>query len=298
MMWCSLLSALYFALLILLPAHETTAQAYNLSNLQYKGIRLTIALPTVVIWFIAFLGYGSLRHYAGLVRKATEGRYFKQLADGCAWLAWSLPVTMLATYLLKSAASQWPHFHASAIIVTNYLSLLLSLAAFVLIGNAARRLLQGTPYKFSLSYIRFFVIFFALAGILYCYLVFRHLDVPGLNSSGNPYFLPVWLLVLTVIMPQLYAWFIGLLGAYELALFGKHTDGLLYRQALLYVSWGIIAVIASLIALQYINMVAPQTGYLQINAQLVANVVFCFLEAAGFGLLAAGATKLTKIEQV
>lgn len=288
----------YIALIFILPPNPDTLKLYHFTALQYQVILFAITLPTLAVWFAAFMGYAKLRQYAGYVRKTPEGPYFERLATGCKWLAWSLPVPAITTLIFNSIAAQWGDFHPTAIIVTNYLSLLLPLIAFSIIAGAARGLAAQSQARFSLANARAIVFGFVTVGVLFCFLSFRNLDLTSLTSADNPFFLPLWLMVLTVTIPYLYAWFVGSLATYELALFSKRTQGVLYRQALRYLVIGLLAVILSSIAIQYANSIEPRTGRLVLDYKLVLVLLFRIIGGLGFIALAIGASRLKKIEEV
>lgn len=296
--WCSLLIFFYTLLIFIFPANAATTHAYHLSATEYRIILFAFSLPSFFVWFTGFIGYAALRHYAYAIRKTAEGPQFKQLADGVTWLVWSMPVPTIMSLILNDIANHSHNFHPSAIIIINYVSLFLPLAAFTAISMAARNLHETTKQKMSRVHARVAMTLFIIFGVLYCYLTFHHLGITSLSSSHNLYFLPAWLLVLSLIMPYLYAWFVGALGAYKLALFGKNMPGLLYRKALLYIAWGIVAVIASSIALQYVNSVVPRTGHLVLDYRFGLNVLFRVISGVGFIMLAVGANRLKKIEEV
>jgi hypothetical protein len=294
----ALLAVSYCVLTLLLPVNHTTLQAYNLTTTQYRITQLLVIIPSLTIWFVAFLGYARFRQYASVVRTAREGGHFRQLARGCTWLAWSLPISAIATLILSAIGVRWPSLHATAIIISNYINLALPLIAFSLIGSASRGLVSDARLRFSLTNARVIMFGFLAAGVLYCYLVFRRLDLSSLGSTHNPFFLPIWLTVFTIIIPYLYVWFIGVLAAYEIAVFSKHTRGVLYRRAMSLLIGGLIAVIASSIALQYLNGVQPRLDHLVINYRLVLVVLFQCIAGIGFVLMAIGATRLKRIEEV
>lgn len=296
--WCTFLAIVYCLLIFLLPANHITMQIYHLNPLEYRLILFLISLPSILVWFAAFWGYAALRKYAHALRKTPEGVHFDKLSKGATWLAWSLPLPTIIAILLNAIANNTPNFHPSAIIIFNYISLLLPLVAFSLIGSATRGLLTTAKLKFSLTGTRSIMVVFLAFGVLYCYLTFRRFDLTSLAVSNNAYFLPIWLMVLTVIVPYLYAWFVGLLGAYEMALFSKNVQGLLYRRALRYLVVGLFAVIVSSIALQYINGVEPRVGQLVFDLRLIANTAFRVIGGVGYVLIALGATRLKKIEEV
>lgn len=295
--WCALV-VIYTVLIFGLPANLLTMHAYHLSSLEYRVLLFAVALPSMLVWLAAFWGYAALRQYAQSIHKTKEGPHFNQLATGCYWLAWSLPLPTIASLLLNTLADKSPGFRPTAIIIANYLSLLFPLVGFSLIGNTARDLTRSAKLSFSLAGARLIMLLFLLAGVLYCYLTFHHFDLTSLTSTHNPYFLPVWLAVVSITVPYLYAWFIGLLGAYEIVLFSKNVQGLLYRRALAYVAVGLVAVIVSSITLQYINGVVPAVSHLVLNYKLVAITLFRILGGTGFIILALGAKRLKKIEEI
>jgi hypothetical protein len=296
--WCALLTLVYALAVLLLPANTATASAYDLSSASYRIILLSIMLPSFIVWFTAFIGYGTLQRYAQSIKGTAEAPYFTQLADGAKWLAWSLPVAALTSIVLNSMGNRFPDFHDTGIILVNYISLILPLIAFFKIGHAVRNLISEKGLEFSIFNARIISILFTIAGMLYCYLTLRNFESTSLLSTNNPYFLPVWLMVLTVIVPYLYMWFIGILAAYQLFIYSKNMQGILYRRALLYVACGLAAVIISSIAIQYLNTVIPRVGHLMIDHRLMLNILFRILAGTGFILLAIGATRLKKIEEV
>lgn len=293
-----LLAVFYVALIMLLPASTITMHKYHLSGLEYKVVRFAIALPALAVWLAAFAGYAKLKEYAHAIRKTPEGIYFDQLANGCAWLAWSLPVGTIIPAILNALADDRAVFHPAAIIVSNYIGLILPLIGFSVIANASRGLVGNVKAKLGLANGRAIVLGFLVMGVLYCFLTFSRLDFTSLGSADNPYFLPAWLIVVTMTVPYLYAWFMGILAAYEITLFSKHVQGVLYRQALGLVVGGLLAVIFGSVALQYMMSAEPRVGHLVFSYKLVLVSVFRIVEGAGFILLALGATRLKKIEEV
>lgn len=292
------LAIFYVALIFLLPANNATRHTYNFSAIEYHVVSFIVALPVLAVWLAAFIGYAQLRAYAASIRKTPEGIYFDQLAEGVTWLAWSLPVSVIVPYVLNAIANSHPGFHASARIISDYIVLILPLIAFSVIAAASRGLLATVKIKLTLVNARLIIIGFLLLGVLYCFFTFRHFDLTSLGSSQNPYFLPVWLMVLTITIPYLYAWFLGILAAFELTLFRRHVRGVLYRQPLGLVVGGLLTVILSSVALQYIAGVAPGVGHLLLNFRLMFIMLFRVIGGGGFVLIALGANRLRKIEEV
>jgi hypothetical protein len=293
-----IVAAAYTLLLILLPASNRSMQTYNLSSTEFRILLFAIAVPSFVAWLAAFIGYARLYDYANSLEGSSESESYKKLALGITWLAWALPIPTIITLILNSIAYKYPGFHSTATIVSNYTALILPLTAFIIIGSAARTLTQLGELSFDVKKARSMICLFVVAGLAYCYFTFSRFDLLSLSSTSNPYYLPIWLMILTIIVPYLFAWFTGLLAAFEIKTFSKNVRGVLYRQALQLLVAGIVTVVVSSIALQYINSASPRTGYLLLSYKLLIISFFKVLAGAGFVLIALGAAKLQKIEEV
>lgn len=294
----TILVVCYVLLILLLPANHTDMHSYSLSVAQYRGLRLVLALPLALMWFSAFYGYAKLRQYADAIAKTPEGKGYRRLADGCRWLAWGLTATPIVSLIVNTIGDRHPGFHSVAVIVINYASLAYVLVAFSIISGGAHELAQRTKQAMASGSTRILQLVFVGAGVLYCYLTFRHLDLQSLASTNNPYYLPVWLLVISIIIPNLYAWFVGLLAAHDITVAARRTHGLLYRHAVRLVAIGLVLAIASLISTQYLHSVIPRTGHLSLDTALIVTYATYMTMVIGFSLVALGVSRLKRIEEV
>lgn len=292
------LALLYTLLIFILPPSQKTIANYNLSTTSYRIALFALAIPSFLSWFAAFIGWLKLADYAQSIRKTPEGSDFKMLVKGIGWLAWSLPLTVIISFSLNAFANKWPSFHHTAIILSNYINLILPLIAFTIIGNAARGLVSRSKLDIYLINSRAITFTFVIIGVLYCYLTFQHFDLSSFGSANNPYYLPIWLMVITVTIPYLYAWFVGLLASYEINLFSRNAKGVFYKQAIRYLAIGITIVIVSFIAQQYLNSVKPRVGYLVFDYRLMFTLALKILTGVGFAVLAFGAYRLKRIEEI
>lgn len=293
-----LLIVAFFLLLAVVPVNHAIMAQYDLSTTPYKVLYFLVYLPFAGSWVAAYYGYSRLVAYARSVTSTAEGSGFAALAKGTGWLAWGFLLQSYAAVVLNAIANAHPNFHPTASIISNYIGVFFLFVAFVFIGSGARALIQHTKQQVSAVMTRNIQLAFVTLGVLYCYLIFRNLDLYTLSASNNPYFLPVWLLILTIIIPYLYAWFIGLLAAYEIIVVAKHAKGVLYRQALRLLAGGVAVVIGSLITEQYVRTVVPHTGRLSLNIALLLTYLIYLAMAAGFVLITTGASRLKKIEEV
>ncbi len=292
------LAVLYLLLIFALPGNKQVMQLHNLSTYEYHILQLLIGLPLLVVWFTAFYGYSKLEIYTESIRRSPEALGFKRLTQGCTWIAWSLPIHAITSLLSNTVSDNHSGFGAAVIIVGNYVDTLLPVVAFTLIGLASRQLFDQAKITLSGISIRGITTLFLLGGVLYCYLVFRQFSGAGLSSTHNPYHMPIWISVLTLIVPYLYAWFAGLLAVYELIAYGRQVKGVLYRQAVHMLELGLLAMIFGSIAAQFARSAQLSAEHLLFNTPLVFNLIFQFISGLGFVMIALGAMRLKKIEEV
>ena len=298
MAYFGLLAFLYLLLSLVLPPNHKTQALYHLSSLQYHVLIFVVILPVIAIWFLAFYGYSKIKEYASLIHKTSEGPAFTKLADGMMWLAWGLPIPAFITLLVNTIANNHPGFLASSIIITNYVNILVPIIAFSILGSGSRELIQRGKLFISSGRTKMLILGFVFLGAIYCFFIFRNVGNLAADSAKNPYYLPGWLILFTIVIPYLYAWFIGLLAAYEMRLLSKHSVGLLYRQALNLLSLGLTVTVAASIGLQYLRSVLPRNGNVSLGYLLLLIYVLLGVIGAGYGLLAYGANKLKRIEEV
>jgi hypothetical protein len=289
---------IYICLVVFLPASKQVMSTYHLNVHEYHILLLTVQLPTIIMWFAAFYGYKKLREYAASIENTKEGGVFAVLARGFHWLAWGLILPSIFGLTFSSIANRYHSFYEVSIILENYFYLVFPVIAYSVMSDSAQSLLSQVKIKSSRMSMRILLIMFVTLATLYCYLTFRHLDLNHISSTNNPYFLPVWLLIVSMIIPYLYAWIIGLVTAYEYGLFAHQAKGIIYRRALQFVALGVALVIVGSIGYQYLHTVIPRTGHLSLDAILLATYGFYVCITLGFSLSAYGATRLKKIEDI
>jgi hypothetical protein len=207
-------------------------------------------------------------------------------------LAFGLIVPTAVSLVLQSIASHHQGFKPAAIIITNYLGLLAALVSFMYINNGTHLLTRLGKNRPGLAGIRTFALLFIILAAVFTYLVTNY------HIRHNVYHLTTPLLITTFIIPSLFAWLVGLLGAYEFGLYAKFAKGLLYRQALHRFSYGIAAVIAGSVANQFLDNTFANKVNHSIEALLLVDYALLAVIALGLILMALGTKKLKKIEEV
>jgi hypothetical protein len=273
-------------------------ELYSLDSFTYHLLLLLVVLPAMITWFFSFYSYYRLRSYTKAVISTPEGAGFSYISTGNAWLAFGLSGSAILSLCLNSIANSHPGFLGAAVIIGHYAIIIVPLIAFSYIGRGARHLAEHTKARLSVSAAKVIVLVFAILGAIFCYLVFRRLDLHSLTSTDNAYYIPAWLIITTIIIPCLYAWFAGLLAAYEIVIYSRHVAGVFYRQSMHLVAGGLVLVILSSVGLEYLRSAIPRTGHLSLNAALIATYVIYLVMSAGYVLVSIGAHRLKKIEDI
>ncbi|MEO7363968.1 MAG: hypothetical protein ABIV43_00460 [Candidatus Saccharimonadales bacterium] len=294
----AVLSATFLFLVLALPADSIARQNFHLTAAGYHILMFVVLLPIIGIWLAAFYSYARLEQYSQSIKQTDDGSDYFTLSRGFRWLAWGSALSSIVSITLNAIGNVKPPFHPAAIIIVNYASLLVPLVGFSIIGNAVRNLNSRAHITISRESTKTLVLAFLTLGVAYCLVMFRHINLHSMSASDNPYFLPGWLLVFTIIIPFLYAWFVGFLAAFEMYLYSKHVKGVLYQRAIRLLSVGTSAVITSSIANQYLRSATPRTGSLSLNATLLLVYLIFILMAVGYVLVSQAARQLRKIEEV
>lgn len=300
-MWALILFIMLYAGLTFGVEPDTdTLERYQLTPGGLRILLLSIALPLVVIWYAAFYGFAKFKAYSALIKQSPEGRAYRQLANGLMVLAIGLPLTSVVSAGLRNVTRSTPDITAAATITENYLGVVIALVAFTLIGRGARLLLALHHKKPTIPSKALAITGVLLVGGLFAYLALKNpaAQAPTATSEEAIYYLPDWLIVATIILPHLYVWYNGLTAAYYIKLYRTHVKGVLYKQSLRFLAWGIAAVIISSMLLQYFTAMSNVLMNLNLGPLLGIIYVLLIVISAGYILIAIGAKRLQKLEEV
>lgn len=288
----AVLTILYFILSLVLPISSGYFHDFNLNSIQYRVITFTVILPLLAIWFAAFYADAKIHNYSESIEDTKEGPAFRNIARGIRWMALGLALPAFVSLILNTVAGSTAGFNGAAIVITNYLNLLFSLVAFSLIGDGARSLTDLTSSRPTHLGTKIMMFFFIMLGVLYTYFMLHNWRI-----HDNPYHLSKQLLVATVIIPGLYIWFSGFLASYEMTLFSKKVRGLLYQRAMKNLALGIVITILSSVVIQYVSTIYAYGSH-SLNSLLIMIYALLVTEALGYVLIASGAKKLKRIEEI
>lgn len=291
------LGLIYLAATFLLPPDPATLEKYDLTPTSLRLLSLSVQIPLLLIWFAAFYGYGKFKNYVVTIGKSKEATHFSKIADGLGVLAIGLTVTSIVTTFVRYFAQIDKVPAGAPPVVSEYLSLIVAFAGFVLISQGAKGALKHIkvkPVDSNKSLVK--VIFIALAA-LYLFATFgSSLRLEDETTIfGN---LPDWLILITIVLPYLYTWYIGLLAALNIGQYQKKTTGIIYKYSLRYISLGVAGVVGASIVLHLISGIGSVFSKLGLNSLLAVVYVIVMIYGVGYILIAKGAKRLQKIEEV
>lgn len=272
---------------------------FNLSAAKTHLVLLSFAVPQIIIWIMATRGMQRFKSYTNRIKKHKDGKSFDLVSTGLALLVINV-VSLSLTQMVRPWALKYnflPIFTPSY----NYLEVLIPLVAFIYIYLGTQGLLKLTAKKQpeTSSWILVLIVVGALAAI-YSQKIFNY---QYRNNTPNPYqfssfYLPDPLILLTIALPYLVGWAIGIKAALNIVLYAKSVKGKIYRNSLHNLSMGIVWAIAFGV---FVQLFFAFSTYLA-KARLESIYIFVFLLLAMFGLafqyISSGSKKLLTIEEV
>jgi len=293
MRWFVILLLIVCILSLVLASDPRIFNTFHISRGAHRLIVLFLLLPLAALWYASFFAYAKLQEYTRYLKSSKEGKAFRKITSGLGTLAFGLIIIYIISLVLYYAAAHKSGLQATAIIINNYLSLLVPVLAFTLINSGSHMLVELVNERASLLGIRVFAIMFTILGVFY-----THITLQTHNLIINPYHLSVYPLMITLVIPYLYAWFVGLVSAYNFKIYSEHVKGLLYKKSLSQFAAGITITIVGSIAVQFvISTVGAKTNE---PLGLVLAVIYLLMAIllGGLGLMAVSTQKLKKIEEV
>lgn len=116
--------------------------------------------------------------------------------------------------------------------------------------------------------------------------------------SEPTYYLPNWLIILTLAVPYVYVWCVGINAVRNLNIYKNRVKGLVYKRAIDYLAKGIAVIIVLSIFIQLIAVLSAQLNRLNLTPLLAVIYLLLVLYALGYGLVSRGAKRLKQIEEV
>ncbi|HSX30316.1 MAG TPA: hypothetical protein VLE99_00150 [Candidatus Saccharimonadales bacterium] len=291
--YCYAALVIVFTLLTLLPTPDkATLIKYHLSASGLRFLTLTLLIPEFAIWLAAFYGYAALQRYSRLIHSAADGQQIAKLAQGLFMLAIGLPVSAIVSSVLAIIASHHPPFQATSVIINNYFAVVFPLLAFWLIAAGARGLTNFSKNRPPYWLQQAVILATLVLGVGFCCLVV--LDHAQLRST---YHMSPELVMLTLGIPYMYIWCLGLMGVAELRTYSQKVGGVVYRKGWRLLIYGIGSIVLLSILIQYLSTLSTWLTSLSLGPVLLLLYVLLLLLTAAYIVVALGTKQLRKIEE-
>lgn len=293
-LWCNYLYLTFAA--------PTTAQStLHISTTVLTILRLSIAVPYLLIWLAASYSFIKIQRYAFAISPSKESGAFSKMATGVSLLLASLILSTLFGGLRNMFAQQ-PDLKPIFTILTNYSYVFPYLFAFIFLFNSVLDLAR--PYievKISIKKCLLYGIPFAALAYIWLELIFTNPSrITALAASQfATYYLKDSLLILTIAIPSMITWVLGFLTVSHLRTYQQKIKGVLYKRALssFVLGFGMV-IIASIFIQSLLSLGVQRLLALNLSGILTIIYLFLFMQIAGFFLIARGANNLTKIESI
>lgn len=291
--WFVILVVITVGLAVGLSPDPKAVQQLHTTEATYRLAVLVLLVPYGVIWYAAFYAFTRLLKYAHATKGYPDGEAFRKITIGMGVLAYGLVLPTTASLVLQNIAIHSPDFKPAAVIISNYLTILVVLTTFAFIGSGTRILTNTIKRRPGLVGSRVFALIFIILSVAFTYLATTyHAEHP------HVYYLSTPLLIFTFIIPYLCGWSMALLSAYEFGMYAKYAKGLLYQRALQLLSYGIITTVAGSVAIQFLNNTIIAANANSVGYVLLVDYALLAIIVVGLGMMAFGAKKLQKIEEV
>lgn len=291
------LLVIYFLLALTLPQDTQILKKFGLSEASARLLSLSIVVPLTVIYLAALYGFVRVKDYADQILNTKEGPYFRHIANGLMFLAFSLPLNSILSSLRSYVRHAYPHLMSDITILRQYLALALTFAAILFISRGAQGLYHTLkPSGSSRQSLNGFVFLVPIIlTSLYTWLIVQQ----GSNDAGEPpFFLPDWAIIFTIVIPYVYLWCIGIWAAVQMHRYQYNVKGIVYKRAIDYLSKGLAGIILISIVLQLLTTLSGVLNRWDVAPLMFVIYVLIGLYAVGYGLVARGAKKLKKLEEV
>ncbi|HVW23088.1 MAG TPA: hypothetical protein VHB51_01200 [Candidatus Saccharimonadales bacterium] len=305
----------YLALLVALTAvyaffvydtpvnHEQLAK-YHLSTTADHWLLASVVVLLFLIWFAAVYGFSKFKDYAETIKTRQDGHHLAEVAVGLGVLAFGLVISSVLSSALQDVSVRNIQMVPRTVIIQNYISLVIAGVSYYLIYKGAKQLAGLVKEKPKSDLKKWWFWAYLVLAVVYVYSALNSSDknTVATTTKHGLFYLPDALLLVTLLLPYVVVWYLGIRGPIYLAFYQNKTKGTIYKSALRSLSTGLMIVVLLTILTQFLSIVAVSHSDSLANASLDTLLVIIYvligLIAAGFLVIARGAKKLKLIEEV
>lgn len=289
-----------YVLLSFLAPEAESVNRYGLTLAQANLLRVTILLPLLFIWGTALSSILRFRRYTAQVDDSAEAEGFRKITRGL----WMLLLVLLLPGFIGVISTYYPEsfeVKKASVITRNYLTIALYLAGFWYFWKASTDLVKSIGLKTQKARSKA-VLGVGLLGLVtaYAWFIFQN---PFRTVSLDPTVIPTYFLsdpviFFTIIIPYAIIWLLGSLAVINIWFYAREVPGVIYRDTFTWVAYGLTLTVVLLISLQFLSQANASLSHAALEVVLIIIYLLLFAIAASYLLIAKGARKLSKIEEV
>ena len=291
----AVLAIAYVALSLLSPVKPNH---FNLTDIQVRLLQLTFVVPILVIWFLIIFGGVRFKNYALLIKGSDEARGTNLVANSLLLIGFGGIAVSIFNLGRNFIGAQ---FTEEFTIAHNLFNVLVQVTSYGLLYFGSTHLLKSIGVKGADARKSIYPqLTMAVAIAAYSALMFLN---PYRNSTPDPatynsFYLPDGLLLVLVVIPYVLSWSLAVGALVNLRTFAAEVKGFVYREAIRRLVMGMTIVVSFAIALAMLSTLSGLFADSSLKFVLGFIYVILLLYAAGFLVIASGARKLARIEEV
>jgi hypothetical protein len=289
-------------ILSLQQTNEAALKQYDLTESSLHTIQIILSFPALFIWVTLLYAFLSFYRYARQIAGSPDSPGFKYIAWGLGALLSSFILTNFLRQirgLLAENSANPDSIDNTFIILTNYVSVVAAFLAYLWIYKGSRSLLASIKVNLTLPKNMFrFVIPFAVLAAVYLTFIFINPERRiSTHENINPtYALPDLLILITVAIPYLVAWWFAILALIGLYRYKKLSTGIIYKSLFDRLLKGLTALISLTIFLQLLTQFTAFLAQSGLNSILGIITVLYIVLVGAFIAVGRAAQQLNKIE--
>lgn len=252
-------------------------------------IQFTFILPFIATWILGAVAAGNLKRYESSLTDPSIRKGYRYFAIGTIFLVLELVVAQLAG-LPRNFFQENLSVIADLSILVNYIHVFFPLMGFIFFFRGAQQLSSKKAAKDTgLTSL----IIVMLLGVIYSALIFTNStrQVSLIADVRPTYFIPDILIVATIIIPTLIAWYFGFRAA--LIMGESQTTAAINQNGFPRLMNGIWLVVFSSIILQGLVSLGAER-FLSFGLGITLGLIYLFLMtiSVGYWLMASGSKNL------
>lgn len=270
---------------------------YHFTSTAMNILRLTVIIPIAVAWVMGANGATAFKAYAGMIKGSPEASAISLIADG-------LLLTVLFFVVSGLIGSALPFYQHSAgyevmVVLHDHVGSLFSLVVFFVLYRGSNQLHKVARFQTWTRSSAWVLIAFAVFSIVFVLLFTSYQATSSSAGSSNSLaFISSNILLVTLILPYLAGWFMGVLTCVNISKFAGQVKGTIYRQALRDVVRGLWVVIILSMVIQIITFASRYLEGMTLDTSLLLLYALLVLYGLGFVFVRQGAKKLAHLEVV